>query len=362
MVARQIPRPADLRPLLRFKAPRLDRKAARLADALTIDDLRRIAQAPHADGGLRLHRGRRRGRDLASRGPVRRSRTSSSTRRAARRRRGQHGPSGPRRPGRPAVRYRADRLHPDDADRGRGGRGPGRRAARHPVLAVHDGDHVDRGRASGEPARPQLVPALHVEGPRPVHGPGRPGGRRPASTPCWSPSTSRWPERGCGTSATASPSRPPSPSGPSSTPSPGRVVVRLPHHRAAGVRVARPMVGNRRRSCSTRCSTRPSTFEDLAWIRDQWPGKVVVKGIQTVADARRVADVGVDGIVLSNHGGRQLDRAPIPFHLLPDVGPRGRLDRTRSSSTPASCPAPTSSPPSRSVRGSPSSAAPTCTA
>ncbi|WP_152649862.1 alpha-hydroxy acid oxidase [Demequina oxidasica] len=61
------------------------------------------------------------------------------------------------------------------------------------------------------------------------------------------------------------------------------------------------------------------TFEDLAWIRDQWPGKVAVKGIQTIADARKVADMGVDGIVLSNHGGRQLDRAPIPFHLLPAV-------------------------------------------
>ncbi|WP_280294616.1 alpha-hydroxy acid oxidase [Nocardia abscessus] len=60
-------------------------------------------------------------------------------------------------------------------------------------------------------------------------------------------------------------------------------------------------------------------FEDLAWIRDQWPGKVVVKGIQTLADARAVVDVGVDGIVLSNHGGRQLDRAPVPFHLLPEV-------------------------------------------
>jgi len=60
-------------------------------------------------------------------------------------------------------------------------------------------------------------------------------------------------------------------------------------------------------------------LQDLAWIRDQWPGKVVVKGIQDLDDARRVADVGVDGIVLSNHGGRQLDRAPIPFHLLPDV-------------------------------------------
>jgi len=61
------------------------------------------------------------------------------------------------------------------------------------------------------------------------------------------------------------------------------------------------------------------TFSDLAWIRDQWPGKVVVKGIQTVADAKAVVDLGVDGIVLSNHGGRQLDRAPIPFHLLPEV-------------------------------------------
>ena len=61
------------------------------------------------------------------------------------------------------------------------------------------------------------------------------------------------------------------------------------------------------------------TYDDLAWIREQWPGKVSVKGVQTVADARRLADAGVDAIVLSNHGGRQLDRAPVPFHLLPAV-------------------------------------------
>ncbi len=61
------------------------------------------------------------------------------------------------------------------------------------------------------------------------------------------------------------------------------------------------------------------TFDDLAWIRDQWPGKVSVKGVQSVADARRLADLGVDAVVLSNHGGRQLDRAPVPFHLLPQV-------------------------------------------
>lgn len=61
------------------------------------------------------------------------------------------------------------------------------------------------------------------------------------------------------------------------------------------------------------------TFEDLAWIKSKWPGKLVVKGIQTLEDARAVVERGVDGIVLSNHGGRQLDRAPVPFHLLPVV-------------------------------------------
>jgi len=61
------------------------------------------------------------------------------------------------------------------------------------------------------------------------------------------------------------------------------------------------------------------TFEDLAWIKDQWPGKVVVKGVQNLSDAKKLVDLGVDGITLSNHGGRQLDRAPIPFHLLPQV-------------------------------------------
>lgn len=61
------------------------------------------------------------------------------------------------------------------------------------------------------------------------------------------------------------------------------------------------------------------TYQDLEWIRSQWPGKISVKGVQNVDDARRLADAGVDAIVLSNHGGRQLDRAPVPFHLLPQV-------------------------------------------
>lgn len=60
-------------------------------------------------------------------------------------------------------------------------------------------------------------------------------------------------------------------------------------------------------------------FDDLEIIRAMWPGKIVVKGVQNVEDSKRLADLGVDGILLSNHGGRQLDRAPIPFRLLPDV-------------------------------------------
>ncbi|MDR7233563.1 alpha-hydroxy-acid oxidizing protein [Agrococcus sediminis] len=61
------------------------------------------------------------------------------------------------------------------------------------------------------------------------------------------------------------------------------------------------------------------SYDDLDVIRSMWPGKLVVKGVQNVPDAVRLIEGGVDGIVLSNHGGRQLDRAPVPFHLLPQV-------------------------------------------
>ena len=60
-------------------------------------------------------------------------------------------------------------------------------------------------------------------------------------------------------------------------------------------------------------------YDDLQIIRDMWPGRIVVKGVQNLEDSKRLAALGVDGILLSNHGGRQLDRAPIPFHLLPEV-------------------------------------------
>jgi L-lactate dehydrogenase (cytochrome) len=57
-------------------------------------------------------------------------------------------------------------------------------------------------------------------------------------------------------------------------------------------------------------------FDDLVWLREQWDGPIVVKGIQNIEDARKVVDLGVEGIVLSNHGGRQLDRSLIPLRLI----------------------------------------------
>ena len=61
------------------------------------------------------------------------------------------------------------------------------------------------------------------------------------------------------------------------------------------------------------------TMADLEWVRSLWDGPLIIKGVQTVADARRMADAGVEAVVLSNHGGRQLDRAPVPLRLVPDV-------------------------------------------
>lgn len=59
--------------------------------------------------------------------------------------------------------------------------------------------------------------------------------------------------------------------------------------------------------------------DDLAWLREIWSGPLLVKGIQTVEDARVVVDLGVDALIISNHGGRQLDRAPVPLEQLPRI-------------------------------------------
>jgi L-lactate dehydrogenase (cytochrome) len=61
------------------------------------------------------------------------------------------------------------------------------------------------------------------------------------------------------------------------------------------------------------------TWRDLDWIRGHWPGRLVIKGILDPEDARRAADIGADGIVVSNHGGRQLDGVPSTARALPAI-------------------------------------------
>jgi L-lactate dehydrogenase (cytochrome) len=61
------------------------------------------------------------------------------------------------------------------------------------------------------------------------------------------------------------------------------------------------------------------TWEDIAWVRANWDGRLVVKGVLDPEDARRALDAGVDGIVVSNHGGRQLDSVASSARALPDV-------------------------------------------
>jgi L-lactate dehydrogenase (cytochrome) len=61
------------------------------------------------------------------------------------------------------------------------------------------------------------------------------------------------------------------------------------------------------------------SWADIDWLRSLWDGPIVLKGIQTVADAKQAVAVGVNGIGLSNHGGRQLDDAPTPISLVEPV-------------------------------------------
>ena len=61
------------------------------------------------------------------------------------------------------------------------------------------------------------------------------------------------------------------------------------------------------------------TWDDLKWIRHAWNGPIVIKGIHTGEDARRAVDIGADALVVSNHGGRQLDRVAPSLQVLPEV-------------------------------------------
>ena len=58
------------------------------------------------------------------------------------------------------------------------------------------------------------------------------------------------------------------------------------------------------------------SWQDVAWVKEKWGGKLILKGIQDVEDARLAVQSGADAIVVSNHGGRQLDGAPSSIHAL----------------------------------------------
>ena len=60
-------------------------------------------------------------------------------------------------------------------------------------------------------------------------------------------------------------------------------------------------------------------YDDIAWLKENWDGPVIVKGIQSTADATLALERGADALIISNHGGRQLDRAPVTLEILPDI-------------------------------------------
>jgi L-lactate dehydrogenase (cytochrome) len=64
---------------------------------------------------------------------------------------------------------------------------------------------------------------------------------------------------------------------------------------------------------------RSFTWDDLPWIREVWPGPIVFKGVLTADDARRCVDHGAAGVVVSNHGGRQLESSPATLRVLPEI-------------------------------------------
>jgi isopentenyl diphosphate isomerase/L-lactate dehydrogenase-like FMN-dependent dehydrogenase len=87
----------------------------------------------------------------------------------------------------------------------------------------------------------------------------------------------------------------------------------------------RSLAGRRIRESAVRRDVHD--WRDFAWLRAAWPGKLVVKGILSAEDARLAAQHGADAVLVSNHGGRQLDGAPSPLEVLPSIlaAVRGRI-------------------------------------
>ena len=319
MVQRQFPRPAEVLDLMRFKKPEFNAKQRRLKAALTIDDLRDIAKRRTptaafdytdgaADAELSLARARQAFEDVEFHPSILRDVSTVDTT-----------DDDLRRTVGPAVRHRADRIHPAHADRGRDRRGVRRRRRGHPVHPLDARHHVDRGCQGGEPATGATGSSCTscATARSPTTSSSAP--RRPASTRCiFTVDTpvagarlrdkrngfSIPPQLTLGTILDALP-----------RPWWWWDFLTTPKLEFASLSSTGGTVGE-----LLDAAMDPTiSFDDLDVIRDMWPGKLVIKGVQNVEDAKRLTDLGVDGILLSNHGGRQLDRAPVPFHLLPEV-------------------------------------------
>ena len=329
MVERRVPRWSELRELARPRRPPGDATDRRLARAATVGDLREIARrrVPRAvfdytDGAAGAEISLRRSRAAFERVEFR-------PERAARRLGGRPVDDAARRPGRAAAGLRADRLHPAHAHRGRDRRSAGSPSgSASPTRCRPWAPRSLEALAAAAPGRPAVVPALPLAGPRRQRRARRagPGRRLRGAGP-----DRRHPGRR--TAAARRPQRLHDPAG--ADPADRRQRRRPP------ALVGRP-ADHRRRWSSPRCapgaarspswstgsSSRPPRSPTSARSATTWPGALVVKGILDADDARAVVDAGADAVVVSNHGGRQLDRAPTPLEQLPgDRGGRRRPGR-----------------------------------
>jgi isopentenyl diphosphate isomerase/L-lactate dehydrogenase-like FMN-dependent dehydrogenase len=80
-----------------------------------------------------------------------------------------------------------------------------------------------------------------------------------------------------------------------------------------------PMSVARMAAPSDATETQSATWEDVRWVRNQWRRPILIKGVLTVDDALRAVDLGADGVIVSNHGGRQLDGAPATIDVMPQI-------------------------------------------
>ena len=319
MVQRQVPKPAEVFELMQFKKPELNGRKRRLDAALTIADLRAIAKRRTPKARVRLHRRRGRGRAVAGPRPpgVRGHRVPPvDPAPRARRRHGREVLGGPSALPFGIAPTGFTRLMQTEGETRRRRRGGGRRHPVHPVDARHD---LDRGRQGGEPARAQLVPALRDARPRDLVRAGAPRRRgrvRHAVVHRRHPGRRRAAARQAQRlldPAAADPrhdhQRDPA----------AVVVVRLPHDPEARVRVALVDRRHRRRAARRRDGPDDQLRRPRRSSARSGPARSSSRACRTSRTRSASPTAGVDGIVLSNHGGRQLDRAPIPFHLLPHV-------------------------------------------